>query len=545
MTVSPQVSAWKICGTAALCAILVRIAFLFVWFDSPFRQYLRIPGLDMTTHLELGRLLAKGEVLCTPYRLLTAMVPNTTFLIAVQLAGGVLTAALTAFAALHLFGGKKIALAAGVIAALYGNGIFYELTSLPESLNVLIALGAFAACLQFHRKTASATWNIAAGIMTALLATGRPTGLFAALAAFLWMGTVLYRKKRLKNMFRVLAGAALVWGPVTFWNIRHYWPLPFYGSNIRYAAAVAEQSRPASWSVVPKKAMPDPGALCRSFAGKIPLVLSIREIPDNINYYFLKKKFGGSGLLVPVSFLVIGGLAGAMLLLFRKNRRGAMLIAWCVLLSVIYTAYYPAGRYRLVLYPYAAVFAGFWLCALSRPGKAAAVTLGLLIAAFELALAPTGGMLRPADHTAWGLALLRTPGHDPEEVSLEFAEAVRLSHGGTRETAQMLDRLLRQGQTAEARKLLKQYPGNDPYRKFYAALLDLGDGCFLSAREKFMEIDPETIPELRVQYWYFRWKTALQLNDQPAAELCRHRLEKLPLPQAKRQQLMGSSASQR
>lgn len=483
-------------------AVLFRLGALWEFFHSPLAFYSRIPGLDMKTHLELGAVFARGEGVFAFYRLLAALVPEPAGLVILQCLAGCLTALFTVFAALRLSGSRWAALWSGLAAALYGNALLYELVTLPECWNVLITAGALAAVLQARRKQFAPGWCVPAGAALALMATGRPVGVIGVLAALLWMGRYLYRRRSRRGAAALAAGLLLVWIPVTLWNCRSQWPFPVYGSNFSYAARVAEQTTMTSWNVEHAPQKVSPLKILGSFCRKAPRVFSIREIPDNINYYFLKKRLDILKFSLPVALLVTLGVAGMVTLLCRRDRRGGLLMLWTLALAVIFAAYYPVGRYRLVLYPCFAIFAGYYVTALGRPGRRGLPILaGVLTAALQWAVVPHPAVERAADHTAWGMALLLE--NAPAEADAAFLEAVRLSGGGPRETGRMLHRLLLTNRPVEARRLLREYPGNDPYRRFYDALLDLGDGSALAARQKLESLQNAVPPEVTAQYYFF------------------------------------------
>ena len=507
-------------------AVLFRLGALYEFFHSPLAQYANIPGLDMKTHLELGALFARGEGVFALYRLAAALIPQVTGLILLQCFAGCLIAVLTVFTAFRLFGNRLTALAAGFFAAWYGNAVLYELVTLPETLNVLTALAAFAAVLQARRKQFTPVWCAAAGALLALTATGRPVGIAAVGAALIWLILHLYRRKSRRGAAALVIGLVAVWAPVTVWNGLHGWPLPVYGSNFNYAAKVAGQKEMTSWNVDPKPEKVSVSRIAAGFCHKLPKVFSIREIPDNLNYYFLKKRFVFMQAGVPVALLVTLGVAGMAVTLCRRNRRGGLLMLWLLFLSIIFAAYYPAGRYRLVLYPYFAVFAGCFLSALFLPGRGMAVLAGVLAAVLEWMITPYPAITRSADHTAWGMALLRQKA-PADAVDREWMEAVRISNGGTREVARMLHRMLLANRPVDARRILREYPGNDPYRRFYDALLDLGDGSVLEARRKLEEMQHSVPSDVKAQYYYFLGDACMRTGSGRAAAAAYRELLKM------------------
>ena len=507
-------------------AVLFRLGALYEFFRSPLAQYGNIPGLDMKTHLELGALFGRGEGVFALYRLVAALIPQVTGLILLQCFAGCLIAVLTAFTAFRLFGNRLTALAAGLFAAWYGNAVLYELVTLPETLNVLTALAAFAAVLQTHRKQFKPVWCVFAGALLALTATGRPVGIAAVGAALIWLILHLYRRKSRRGAAALAIGLVAVWVPVTVWNGLHGWPLPVYGSNFNYAVKVAGQKEMTSWNMDVKPEKVSVSRIAAGFCHKLPKVFSIREIPDNLNYYFLKKRFVFMQIGVPVALLITLGVAGMAVTLYRRTRRGGLLMLWLLALSLIFAAYYPAGRYRLVLYPYFAVFAGYFLNTLLQPGRGMAILAGVSAAALEWMITPYPAIARSADHTAWGMALMLQKAPS-EAVDREFMEAVRISNGGTREVARLLHRMLLANRPVDARRILREYPGNDPYRRFYDALLDLGDGSVLEARRKLEEMQHAVPPDVKAQYYYFLGDACMRTGSGRAAAAAYRELLKM------------------
>lgn len=514
-------------------AILFRCGALWEFFHSPLIQYARIPGLDMQTHLALGAMLREGDGVFALYRLAAALIPDVTGLVILQSIAGVLTALLTAFSAFRLFGKRFLALASGLAAAWYGNAVLYELVTLPETLNVLTVAGALAAVLQARRKHFVWQWSVPAGALLALCATGRPVNLVAVLAALIWMIFFLYRRKNGRGAAALAAGLLLIWGPVTLWNGLHGWPFPVYGSNFSYAAKVAGEADLAGWNVGSGSEKVSVLRIAGNFPGKFLKVFSIREIPDNINYYFLKERFFFMRLAIPVALLVTMALAGMITGLVRRDRRAGLLLLWMGALSVIFAAYYPAGRYRLILYPCFAIFAGYFLAALRQSGRALPILAWILAAAAAWMITPHPAILRAADHTAWGMGLALQNAQD--EADKEFMEALRRSGGAPRETARVLHRLFLKNRPEEARRILREYPGNDPYRRFYDALLDYGDGNVLAARQKWEGLRGHVPPEVAAQYGYFLGEACFRTGaGKEAAEAYRELLKFARDPEKKR-----------
>ena len=130
---------WIVGVTAAA----VRLAAFLAWRQSPLSCFHLIPGLDMMTHWELGRRLAAGLGIFTPYRFLIAAAGTPPLLTGCQMLGGILTALLATRCAFRLWGNRGTALAAGLLTALYAPALLYECVALQESLLALLGIAAF------------------------------------------------------------------------------------------------------------------------------------------------------------------------------------------------------------------------------------------------------------------------------------------------------------------------------------------------------------------------------------------------------------------
>ena len=98
----------------------------------------------------------------------------------VQLVLGVVAALLTAWIVLHLFGSRRYALAAGMVAALYGPALMYECTMLQESMVTFACLAAVASLIWAHRLRWRNSAALASGALFGLATIGRPTALLLA-----------------------------------------------------------------------------------------------------------------------------------------------------------------------------------------------------------------------------------------------------------------------------------------------------------------------------------------------------------------------------
>ncbi len=510
----------KVYWIVALAALLVRVVSFFYWEFSPLGLFHQLDGLDMKTHLELGALCVEGKVLATPYRLLAGILAAPWALVCLQMGLGTLTALLTAYIALRLTGSKFYALLAGLAAALYAPALLYELNTLQESLTAFAAVAAVAAVLRARRRrfAAGATWL--AGAALAFAGTGRPASLPLVAALALWV--ICYGFKRNFRLRRILLALAVgfltVWGPLMLYNgIKFNWPLPFYGSNIGYLATIGSQSKLESWNVAEIPAAAHPAAwhrIAEAFTRKLPLLFAPYEIPDNLNFHFIREQFPPLGMLPGPLLLWPLGLAGIALLFWSgqwRKRQGLSLLYFASLLIFI-TAYYPTGRHRLVLYPALMLLAAYPF--ISRPRKRAlSLAAGLLLAACFFVPA---NLIRSGDNFNWALALEKMP--NPPEDPADYYLADYRANTSELAFARLSNYLIKKSRYQEAAAIVAAHPVKSNFYFYYLGLLELANHNPSGASLALAQVNPEELPELAAAY-YFYYGEALRLEHKTEESL--------------------------
>ena len=504
-------------GAVLLTAAAVRLWTFAAWRVSPLRALGEIPGLDCLTQLELGALFRRGQGVFTPFKMLYLLAGGDPCrLTGWQLAAGVVAALCVTYAMLRLTGSRRAACAAGIVSALAGNALMYEVVPLQESTTLLLTAASFAALLWARKHRFAPLPAVGAGFVLGLAGTGRPSLLLWVLAALIWAALRLRRYRAPRRFGWLALGLLLVWIPVTAWNIRHAsWPLPWYGSNVRYALSVAASPELADWNAVPA----EPPPVSSIFGGlprKAALLFHWRVIPDNLDYPFIAKRFAPVGRLIPPALLVLFGAAGLLTMLPRWRRKEGLVLLWFMTAAAVFTCYFPVGRYRATLTPVAAIAAVWWFKTPRPLYRWAFASFGAVLAA-ELALTPfLPARRRVSDYTLWMLALERS-GAPAAEIDAAGWEALWASQGGVRETARLLQRLVASDRLAAAREVLTAYPGDDPCRRYFAALLELGEGRADACRDRLAALEPDDLPpELRGDRAFYLGE-AYRLTGDPAA----------------------------
>ncbi len=540
-----------IVGAAALA---VRLVLFFSWLDSPLRFFHRIPGLDMQSLLRYGEWGVDGmPAVFTLHRTLVALVyhlnggaHSVVALAVIQMFCGVGTAVLTAYSALRLWGSRRAALAAGLVAAFYAPAVMYELSMLQETLLLFAFSASFAGILRARRHHFSRSAGLLAGILLGLASIGRPTALLWVVAAVGWSGAILFRQRkgRWRRAGWIVAGVAAVWILVTVLN----WSFnggrsPFF-NVIGYSATVNNLEPSAAGGTGEAGATFRSSVPYRLFriglnaAGRVPMVFLAHEIPDNLNYYFIRDCFPGLKLLIGPGLLIPFALAGLLLVLLtgRFLKREGVIVLAVLTLALPISANWPMGRYRLILLlPFALLAVESVRIALRRPRRLFLPLSGaVLAAAFFVNPMRETPFWRASDFVAWALALEQRAGGKttPESVSV-LVDGYRLT-GAEAPAMNLLIRLIMLREFDAARRLiddaLANRVGNASLLHYYAALLRMEQRDPAGAEAELSKCDPAAMEDLTIKYYFLRGEAArLQGRNAEARELYR-KAQKSPDP---------------
>ncbi|MCQ2353450.1 MAG: glycosyltransferase family 39 protein [Victivallaceae bacterium] len=465
-----MISRRQILSITALTSLAVRLIFgVFVW-GSPYRFYHVITSLDMATHLRFSDGVSFPP-LFVAHRFLLQILRivcggHTPFAIfAVQTLCGIAGAVLTAELALRLWRDRAAALFAGLLAALYGVYLVYEFAVLQEALLVNLTLGALVFLLIARAKRYQWEWSFLAALTAVLALAGRPAAVFLGIAAVIWTIGDCRTSKKWRFIALLFLGVAFA----ACFNHRFSgsWN-PFF--RIDYVVSVnrTEGAGGSSWSTV-----------LLNVAGKIPLLFSAHEIPENLNYYYLCGKLPFLALLPRPEGVIPLGIAGFLTLIAFSRFRGRALLPGIVIFLLLapLAARYPVGRYRLMLIPYFIVYASCLVAAFRQLFRIwwQAVLLGMLILGVFTAsffLSPPRVVLRSSDDYAWAIAC------EAAGKRLEAKEHYLFAwrNGAKRGAAQRLFQLfMEEGKYAESlaltQEMLQRYPDDDLFAFDQAAVL--------------------------------------------------------------------------
>ncbi|MDD5599221.1 MAG: hypothetical protein PHV82_14840, partial [Victivallaceae bacterium] len=310
--------------------------------------------------------------------------------------------------------------------------------------------------------------------------------------------------------------------------------MPFPVPKLNYIAEVSSKIQPADLNApaAPAPSRPTPskfGKMVRlplNMLSKAPAVFSASETPNNVNYYFLKYKLfplkylAGPYLVIPLAVTAL------IMLIFNGGilRKESILFVFIFSYMIPLCIFVPIARYRLVLVPVFCMLAPYPLLTAAkyrRSGKtlwaAIPVILWLLTAYMNL---PLNSFLRAADFVSYGIGMQHKTGN-PAAALPWFIKAYELAPWKQMTVINLADAFLKCRKPEKAVKILlpafRQNPENTAYRYY------LGIAYFFTrepekAETLFKSIDPETMADLKPQYYFFYRQSLLARKKYKAAD---------------------------
>lgn len=493
-----------ICCTVLAAALLVRIPLFLFWLDSPIRYYSHVGGLDMKTLLILGTAFFHGNSMpFAVYKLIIAAVlffaPNAhlpTVLIPIQLAAGCVTGIMTAWICLKLTGKRWAAVAAGCMAALYAPALIYESITLRESIFAFVSCLALATLLWVRRRRYPVWGLLLLGSIicwpmlvrfSALLWTC--FGLGWSLC-YLWHKYHACRKAFLRKSAYLCLGAAITLGSVSLFNklVADSFLLPAT-VNVDYIVELGKIRNPQSVNLPAQE--DDSSALKTGWTGyaanlgiKLTKIFKQYEIPNNVNYYFMRDKLWPCSVLPGPGLLIPFAVCGIILLLLRRRfmKKEGILLLYVIAFAIPMSVFVPLGRYRLILYPVFCIAAlepllvgiNIYRTEKLKPRVLKLAGIVILLAGIYYFTLPASTGLRASDYITHGKAL-QYGNPDSLEAAQCFEEAYRLAPTSPSVAINFTDILLKYGKPREALRVIYpvwlKHPDNEGVALFTAIAL--------------------------------------------------------------------------
>ncbi|QSH41700.1 hypothetical protein P0136_06680 [Lentisphaerota bacterium ZTH] len=540
-----------------VAAFSVRTVLFGFWLYNPLRFYNQVAGLDMQTLVNLGARLYNGETTFTLHKLALAAAmlfnkgrPWPDAVIVVQLLMGIAVALLTAWCVLRLKGDRAWATASGILAALYAPALIYQVVILKEAFLTFFAVLALAGLLWSHRKNFSGISVYIAGVLLALPCLCRVTALpFAGLAS-LWIALVMIRKlsnckktvqKLLIKMSLLALGVFSVFIPASVlnYNLTNGSQLLPFNLNIKYAFNLGSvqdiktldvpATQKTAKSLRNRDIFVKGLTFIENFIRKVPLIFQAREIPNNLNYYFIKPLLPPLNYMIGPYLLLPLAVTGLIMLIFggRFFRAESIILVFIVAYILPICFFYPLGRYRLVLYPVFCMVAPYpllyaidkWRSGSARARKMIALPAGIYFTALVLTC-PSGTFIRASDFVSHGKAA--AAGHKNPAAGLPyFLAAYKKSPENQSAVINLTETLMQMRKNKEALAVVykahMQNPDN-PAFKYYSGMLLLINRKYFQAEAVLKKLAPESLGKLRINYFYMLGEAA-RMQQRPEVAL--------------------------
>ena len=530
-------------------ALAARIVLFSSWMESPFRYYHRVSGLDMKTILNFVEAFSHGGSEFSIYKLFAFLCLKTgggvPAIILGQLILGLSTVLLITFISHRIFRNKLAAMISGTIAALYAPELMYESMTLIESVSVFIsALSLGVLVLQADRPRSNYLFFIA-GAAATLPSLMRFSGVLWTLLAVCWLIISNIRKERrngikvpVKSLGLPLAGMAAVLIPVSIINlmtISSLNPLPALpqaGYAIKTGVEMNFTGRPFITNQnLSRNSIGNITAKAKNYAEKFLCLFKAYEIPDNLNYYFVReflkplKDMPGPLLLIPFATL------GMLIMIYRRRFSGESILLFIYLVSfaVPFTIFIPLGRYRLILLPVFCAFAGYALIFIISSilhFQRKYLTLLILALAYSVLFKFAGPKtipLRPEDFVAYGNAMEISEKYGSRDISGAYRIAHSINPASISAAIFLANHLMKNSEFAEAEEVLKDIYGSNPDNQTvsisYASSL-LGNGNAEKAEKVLMGIPEPYSRTSKVNYYYQLGESRRMQGKKNEAKIC-------------------------
>ncbi len=533
-------------GIPFLVAVVIRTVLYMFWLQSPVRYYSNLAGLDMQTTLLIGSWLYQGFSIFTIHKFMISAImffnngqhsPET--LILMQMILGAIAAPIIAWCALHLTGKRLWAVASGIIAAAYAPALLHESLALRESTQVFLAALALFGLLWGRKRHFDIIGMIVVAVCLSLPCLVRvssaPFLVFGALWIVLYL-VLRYRRKRLVGrQFFIRIGVftvviSVIFGAVMLFNGRNSGTkLPFH-VDLNYAFKLSKVENPKDMNVGPlqpasgTEATPGAGNIApaqnfgvgrylKNCVSKFYLLFKPFEVPNNVNYYFMKYKLFplqymvGPLLVIPLAFTAVL----FMLCSWQWMRKEGLLLLYILAYAIPLAFFYPLARYRLIMYPVFAIlmFYPFYkVYSQIKQRNSLLIVLPMLMLWILVMLVtfPDNINLRATDFIAYGKAIQYQAGKATDEAGQYFQAAIEQNPDYIPGYINFADNLIKMGQCQQAHSLLtlaySRFNGDNGIAYYYGVAL-LGVRNPAKAESVFRKLRVPSSGDLSSQYYYY------------------------------------------
>ena len=494
-----------------LAALISRYFYFLNFVNSPYKYYHLIRGLDMNT-IFITYPTHNASIYNLFLRIIASLVPQYFFIesvVIVQLILGILSSCFIVYIARQLTNDCRIACISGFIYALYAPVLMYEGVLLKESFNLFFVVFALFMCFYIVANKFSNISLFIFGIIILIPVFVRRVGVGLFVLLFCWfvysLLLYIYRLKieyrcQIKIFIKKITILLISVFIMTFTVYKayndHLPPVLSVFSNIKYFINVGQQ--PELLSINHEEKIISNRSIEKSKNEKVGNSLNIGndeiinddylnnfksyirnflltfrayEIPNNINYYFIRDLLKPLKYLIGPILLFPLAIAGFILFLFnwKKYNKPELMLIFPIPVVIACVIFLPIARYRVAIVPILVVLAGIYIIKLVdsvlNRQRITVITLIVLFSIFSFAqiISLEKNDIRAADFIAYGQAVRY---QNPKSFVILncFKEAYRIRPDLEYTRKNLIFELLRIGDFVNAEKLLrKEYkaqPGN-------------------------------------------------------------------------------------
>jgi tetratricopeptide (TPR) repeat protein len=267
---------------------------------------------------------------------------------------------------------------------------------------------------------------------------------------------------------------------------------------------------------------------------KVPKVFSAYEIPNNVNYYFLKYKLFPLQYLIGPFLLMPLAVTALILLVLNRGvlRKESILFVFIFSYMLPMCYFVPLARYRLVLTPVFCMLAPYPVFSVwkaRRGGKLFSALVPAIIFALVIYMnLPLKAFLRATDFVSYGKGIQYKTGKSAAAVPY-FYEAYNIAPHKQMTIVNLAESLVANRRPEAALKILlpahRKEPENLAYR-YYLGIAYFFTKSPEKAEQIFRKINPGDMGDLKVKYYYF-YEASLRMQKKykAAAELRRKALK--------------------
>ncbi len=470
-----------------IVALIIRIIFYLSWTNSTFKYYCFVKGLDMQALLNWGvNSTAKGEMANNLYVHLISLIVRLTngsiftinIIIILQLVLGIGTVLLSVYIAWIISESKAAASISSIIIACYAPLLMYEGFLLKNTLCTFLTTGLLFTALLFYKNTKHKKISaLCSGLFAALLLFANFASICFVSFVYLWQIFVVFKtKENLKSL--IIYPATILIILVALFSASGFRVFPIINniSDSRWLSYVINVGAQREITTLNESIQTlnndqsfDRAIDIYPYFKKTFSLLSSAEVPDNINYYFVKDG------LIPLKYMFSPFLLYAVgipaffiyLALYRNRKVSLMCGIYFVSLALPLIVFVPLSRYTIVYSPLLCIMSVWLLFELARfmrqKNKTKGLSIILLLAvsfAIQTKLNPAP-FYRASDFVTFARALeIQNP--EDARISYAYGEAYKANSESIKIALKYADILMSHGHFTEASNVLEKLHLSNP-----------------------------------------------------------------------------------